>query len=291
MCLLTSDLRPLFLCLRRVGGWPVSLELHLVADRRGADGLAGQNLAAQEFRRERVLYERLYRALQGARAVERVVALAREQLFGRVVEFETHVALLQHSAQAFELNLDDVADLLARELVEDDYVVNAVQELRLEVLAQDLCDGLAHLLLVVAHLLNLPRAEVRGHNQDGVLEVNRAPLRVGEPSVVENLQEHVENVRVRLLYLVEEDDAVGAASDGLGQLPALLVADVTGRRADHARDGMLLHILRHVEANHRALVVEQKFGERARRLGLADARRAEEDERADGAVRVLEARA
>src|SRR2546423_4405801 len=142
-------------CCRGVGGWPVSLELHLVAVRRDADGLAGQNLAAQEFRRERVLYERLYRALQGARAVERVVALAREQSFRRVVEFEMHVALLQHSAQAFELNLDDVADLLARELVEDDYVVNAIQELRLEVLAQDLCDGLANLLLVVAHLLNL----------------------------------------------------------------------------------------------------------------------------------------
>src|SRR5437588_11034378 len=118
MCLLTSDLRPLFLCLRRVGGWPVSLELHLVAISRDADGLAGQNLAAQQFRRERVLYERLYRALQGARAVERIVALAREQSFGRVVEFEMYVALSEHAAQAFELNLDDVANLLARDVGE-----------------------------------------------------------------------------------------------------------------------------------------------------------------------------
>src|SRR5256714_6772233 len=278
-------------CSRRVGGWPFGLETHLVAVSRDAHGLAGQNLAAQELRRERVLYERLYRALQGARAVERIVALAREQLFRRVVEFETHVALLQHAAQAFELNLDDVADLLARELVEDDYVVNAVQELRLEVLAQDLCDGLANLLLVVAHLLNLPAPKVRGHNQDGVLEVNRAPLRVCEPSVVENLQEHVENVRVRLLYLVEEDDAVGTTPDGLGQLPALLVADVARRRADHARDGVLLHVLRHVEAYHRALVVEEKLGERACGLSLADAGGPEEDERTDGPVRVLQSRA
>src|SRR5437868_11326595 len=95
-------------CCRRVGGWPFVRELHPVAVGRGADGLAGQNLAGEQFRRERVLYERLYRALQGARAVERIVALAREQSFGRVVEFEMYVALSEHAAQAFELNLDDV---------------------------------------------------------------------------------------------------------------------------------------------------------------------------------------
>ena len=38
-----------------------------------------------------------------------------------------------------------------------------------------------------------------------------------------------------------------------------------------------------------ALVVEQELGERAAELGLADAGRAEEDERADRPVRVLEA--
>ena len=41
----------------------------------------------------------------------------------------------------------------------------------------------------------------------------------------------------------------------------------------------------------RALVVEHELGERLRELGLADARRAEEDERADRPVRVLQTRA
>src|SRR5213078_1141008 len=41
----------------------------------------------------------------------------------------------------------------------------------------------------------------------------------------------------------------------------------------------------------RVLVAEQELGERARELGLPDARRAEEDERAGRALRVLEARA
>src|ERR1051325_1892595 len=172
--------------LRRLGGVAVDRELHPVAFGRDAHGLAGENLAAQQLRRERVLNHRLYRALQGARSVERVVALARQQLLRRAVKLYPHVALCEQAAQAFELYLDDAAYLLARELVEDDYVVHAVQELRLEVLAQDFEHGLSDLLLVVGDGLYLSAPEVRGHNQHGVLEVHRAPLRVRQAAVVEN---------------------------------------------------------------------------------------------------------
>ncbi len=48
---------------------------------------------------------------------------------------------------------------------------------------------------------------------------------------------------------------------------------------------------RHVDADHRVLGVEHELRQRARELGLADARRAEEQERADRAVGVLQARA
>src|SRR6187399_2027236 len=54
---------------------------------------------------------------------------------------------------------------------------------------------------------------------------------------------------------------------------------------------MALLILAHVDANHRALVVEQELGEGARRLGLTDARRSEEQERTDRTAGVAEARA
>ena len=95
--------------------------------------------------------------------------------------------------------------------------------------------------------------DVRGHDQDGVLEVDRAALAVGQATVVHHLQEHVEDVGVGLLDLVEQHDRVRAAAHGLGQLAALVVADVAGRRADEARDGVLLHVLGHVDADHRVL--------------------------------------
>ena len=51
---------------------------------------------------------------------------------------------------------------------------------------------------------------------------------------------------------------------------------------------MPLLVLAHVEPHHRVLVVEHELGERARELRLPHAGRAEEDERADRAVRVLQ---
>ena len=54
---------------------------------------------------------------------------------------------------------------------------------------------------------------------------------------------------------------------------------------------MLLHALGHVDAHHRLAIVEQELGERLGELGLADADRAQEHERADRPVRVLKASA
>ncbi len=132
------------------------------------------------------------------------------------------------------------------------------------------------------------RADVRGHDHDRVPEVDLAPLRVGQLPVLEDLQQDVEDVRVRLLDLVEQDDRVRLAAHGLGQLAALVVADVAGRRADEPRDRVLLHVLGHVDLDQRVLVAEQELGERARELGLPHAGRAEEDERAGRALRILD---
>ena len=153
---------------------------------------------------------------------------------------------------------------------EADDVVDAVHELRLE------------------ELPGVTR-QVRGHDEHGVGEVHRAALAVGEPAVVEDLQQDVEHVRVRLLDLVEQHHRVGPAAHRLGELAALLVADVAGRRADEPGHGVLLHVLAHVDADHGLLVVEEELGQGPGQLGLADAGGPEEDERADGPVGVGQA--
>ena len=124
-----------------------------------------------------------------------------------------------------------------------------------------------------------------------VLEVHHATLAVGEASVIEHLQQDVEHVGMGLLHLIEQHHAVGVAAHGLGQLAALVVAHVSRRRSDQALHGELLHVLGHVDAHHGLLGIEQVLGQRLGQLGLAHAGGAEEQERADGTVRVGKSRA
>ena len=122
-----------------------------------------------------------------------------------------------------------------------------------------------------------------------VAEIDRAALAVRQPTVIEHLEQHVEDIRMRLLDLIEKHDLIGTPTHCFGERPALLIADISGRRADQAGDRVLLHVFRHVDAHHGRLVVEEEGGERLGELGLADAGRPKEHERADRAMRILQA--
>ena len=197
-----------------------------------------------------------------------------------------------------QLDVDDLAQVFARQRVEYDDIVNAVQELGPEVLAQRIQQALARIgvaRVLAVHresdgvLLHHAGADVGGHHDHGVLEADRAALAIGEAAIVENLQQHVEDVGMRLFDFVEEHHRIRPAAHLFGELAALFVADVSGRRADHAGDGVLLHVLGHVDADHGLVVVEQVLRQRAHQFGFADAGGAEEDEAADGPVGVAEA--
>src|SRR5262249_46291532 len=114
------------------------------ARRRSPSSLPGSRL--EDLHGERVLDHALDHALQRARARGRVVAPLGEELARLVGELERDAPLRDQLPHAVELDLDDPADLLAAELVVDDDLVDAVQELRLEVRAQRLLHAALHLL-------------------------------------------------------------------------------------------------------------------------------------------------
>ena len=143
-----------------------------------------------------------------------------------------------------------------------------------------------------AAMFQNPRAaHIAGHHHDGVLEIHRAPLPVGQTPIVQHLQHHIEHVVMRLLDLVEQHHRIRPAPHRLGQLPALFVPHVARRRAHQPRHRVLLLVLRHIDADHGPLVVEQKRRQRPRQLRLADARRTQEDEAAHRPLRILQPRA
>ena len=141
----------------------------------------------------------------------------------------------------------------------------------------------------MAALLEEAGAQVRGHDDDGVLEIDLVAETVGQLAVFKHLQQDVVDVRVRLLDFVQQDDRVRVALHALGELAALFVAHVSGRRTDQLGDRVLLHVLRHVEAHQALLAAEQEAGQRARDFGLADAGGAQEQERSGRTVAGLQA--
>ena len=76
--------------------------------------------------------------------------------------------------------------------------------------------------------------------------------------------------------------------DRFGEQAALIEADVARRCADQARDRVPFHVLRHVEADQ---LDAHGHRELPRDLGLADAGRTGEQERADRSALVAETRA
>ena len=100
------------------------------------------------------------------------------------------------------------------ELVEDDHLVDPVQELGPEVLLQRIVDlglhllvrhGLVRLRETDRRFTKVGSAEVGRHDDDRVLEVDRAALGVGQPPILQDLEQGVEDVGVRLFDLVEKN--------------------------------------------------------------------------------------
>ena len=182
--------------------------------------VAGGEAPLEDPARERVDQVPLDDALERAGPVGRVVAEVAEQRRARRRSARPRRRARRRAPISCATCRSTIAPICSRrQRRELDDVVEAVDELRLE---EALRAGAA-------------ARDVRGHDQHGVLEVDRAALAVGEAAVVEHLEQDVEHVGVRLLDLVEQDDRVRPAAHRLGELAALVVADVAGRRADEPR--------------------------------------------------------
>ena len=262
------------------------------------DDLAGAELLVQDLLGERILDQALDRTTQWTCSELRVVALDSQMLLCALGQLDAEALALELAGQALGHQIDHLHHLALGEFVEHHDIVDAVEELGTEVALERFHHLVLHPLVtdrfVVAGeadigLAQIRRAEVRRHDQDRVAEVHCATLAVREATFFQDLEERVEHVRVGLFDLVEQHHAERLAPHGFGQLATLFVSDVAGGSTDETADGVLLHVLGHVERDQRLVVAEQELGEGLGEFGLADAGRPEEDERTAGATWVLQA--
>ena len=98
------------------------------------DRLAFVEFSFEDLEAERIENLFLDRALQRPRAVNRIVAFARDQCLGGIGQLERDLLLLETFRQAAQLDLDDLLQVLLVQPVEDDDLVDAIQKLRPEML-------------------------------------------------------------------------------------------------------------------------------------------------------------
>ncbi len=219
-----------------------------------------------------------------------LVPFVGEERFGLGRQFHFQTGLPgQASLQFAYLNADDLPDVVAVQGMEDDDFLQPVDEFGAEMGTHRVHHVRSH-LLVPGRIVTPDelRPDIGGHDDHGVPEIHRASLPVREPSVVEDLQQHVEHVGMGFLDLVQQHDLVGPAPHCLGQLAAFFVTHVTRRSPDEPCDGMTLHVLRHVDTYHRVAVVEEKLAQGTGQFGLAHAGGSKKKEGADGPVSVAQ---
>ena len=81
-----------------------------------------------------------------------------------------------------------------------------------------------------------------------------------------------------LFDLIEQHHGVGLSAHLFGELAALLVTYIAGRRAYQTGDGVLFHVLGHIDTHHGVLIAEHGLSQRLAQLGLAHTGGAEEQE-------------
>ena len=158
---------------------------------------------------------------------------------------------------ALHLEAEDFADIFFAECIEDDFAVDTAEEFWAEMAFERFHDFVFHHFLVGADVFEDEfRAEVAGHDDDSIFEIDGLSLGVGEAAIIEELQEYVEGIGMRLFDFVEENDGVGFFHDCIGEDAAFFVADVPRRCADELGSGMFFHVFAHVEAHDGVFVIE-----------------------------------
>ena len=131
---------------------------------------------------------------------------------------------------------------------------------------------------LAAEFLDALRTQVGGHHDHGVAKIDGAPLTIGQPAVVEYLQQDIEDIRVRLFDFVQQDHRIRPTPDRFGQVTAFLIADITWRCANQPGNRVLFHELGHVDAHHGVFGIEQERRERLGEFCLAHAGRTQKQE-------------
>ena len=93
------------------------------------DAVPFAEVAAQQHRGQRVLDALLDHAFERPGAVHGIIAFVGDRVASRLGDMQRQALLVDLSFQPHDLQVDDLADLVALQRMKDDDLVNAIEEL------------------------------------------------------------------------------------------------------------------------------------------------------------------
>ena len=186
----------------------------------GVETVDGGLVALDQLGGNRILQVLLDLTAQITGAVGLGIGLFDQVVQQNVVPGEGNTLFRQGGFQLVQHDGSDGFKVVLAETVEVNDLIDPVDEFRPQETLQRLHGPLTALLArsaAEAHAAGGIGAAARigGHDDDGVLEVHIAALGVGNVTVIQDLKQDVQHIRMGLLDLVEEDDAVGLAPDSV----------------------------------------------------------------------------
>ena len=219
---------------------------------------------------------------QGTGTIHGIIAALGDKLLCTVRKFNGKVPVGQAFIQISHTQIHNTADIFSGQRFEQDHLIQPVQELRTEVGPQVVHDRCLCLgpdpPLAVNSLQQVLGSNIGGEYNDRILKVHCPALGIRNTSVIQDLEQYIEYIRVGLLHLIKQHHAVWLAAYGLCQLAALVITHISWRCADQTRHGMLFHVFTHINTDHVGLVIKQCFRQCLGQFRLAYACGAQEQE-------------
>ena len=189
------------------------------------------------------------------------------------------------------MDVNDCRHIPAREAPEQHNLIQPVEEFRAEAFPHGAHHGRPRCFDIRAfgQFRDGMGTQIAGQHNDGVAEINRPPLAIRQPPIIKHLQQHIEDIIMCLFDLIEQNHLIRPSPHGFCQRTTFFIANIARRRANQPRYRVLFHILRHIDARHGAIIIEQKSRQGLHQLRLANTGRAQEQEAADRAIGVLQA--
>ena len=152
---------------------------------------AGGGVIGDHFARHKRFNLRLEVSLERSCTVDGIVGGVYHEVLCVLRDGQLQLLILHAAGKVCNLQIHDAVDVFTgQRLIEDD-LVQSVKELGTEAALEQLADAplgvLGDFTLTVDAVEDNIGAEVGGEDEDGILEVYRSALRIGDPAVIKNL--------------------------------------------------------------------------------------------------------